>query len=352
MKSFSPQTPSTYIFGALSGVNSPEGSECISSFDCQIECSYSSTCSTSRKKTFSSELVVRLPCLSSILETGKTDDGKDVSDIVLDEYRAPRVHLFGEAAYRYIDSPETRAVTREDLDALMAHCCSTQCRNRFSSNDDVPLRVSLFPTAGGTNLTIRLSRDTIIHDMPRKLVDDIDAGKNVLIFGSPGTGKTTCLRTILKHLDKASKNIVAIDQSDELRSNSLAGTRYYFPPPHTSLADAIHEAIRNHTPSCIVLDEIVTKQDAQAVLHANDRGVQVIATTHAASEGQVVSSPLLTTLNGGRREAALSDGEAKKNGGKFLVERRSDPTFHTLYDVRKKKVSSTAHVVDKALEQK
>jgi stage III sporulation protein SpoIIIAA len=94
----------------------------------------------------------------------------------------------------------------------------------------------------------------------------------------------------------------------------------------------------------------VTKQDAQAVLHANDRGVQVIATTHAASEDEVASSPLLSILNGGRREAAVSDTVAKKNGGrKFVVERCADPAFQTLYDVRKKKVSHTAHVVDKAL---
>lgn len=333
--SFSPHTP--LLFGVPSGVNSPESSLC-DGYDGGL----GGTVRTRAYPSLMEELVARMPALAMVVQTGRFEHGL-VSDIVLDEHTCPRVHLFGESVYRYVAS-ETK-VTREIIDACMTHCTPTTCHNRFSSDDQH--RVSVFPTSTGTNLTIRLTRQSIDHEMPKKLCDDIDGGKNVLIFGAPGTGKTTCLRTVLRHLDAKARNAVAIDQSDELRCPGI-GSRVF--SPSGSLSDAIHEVIRNHTPSCIVLDEIVTKQDALAVLHANDRGVQVIATTHASSVDDIAASPLLTSLNGGRREAAVSDGSAKKNGGhKFVVERRTAPVFASIYDVRKKTVHSTVHVIDKAL---
>lgn len=348
MKSISPNTPpGLELFGALSGINSPESSLCYEYAE-----SRSSTSRDTLRETCLEELVARLPCLEPVLEKAfhpGDDPGEIVSDIVLDEHKAPRIHIFGEASYRYIDSPCTK-VTRDTIDAVLQHCTETLCHNRFASDDPIPHRVSVFPTSTGYNATIRLRRDFVTHTLPKRLVDDIDAKKNVLIFGAPGSGKTTCLRTVLAHLDTHRINVVAIDQSDELRSDMI-GSRY-FSATTQSLADSIHEVIRNHTPSCLVLDEIVTSADAQAVLYARDRGVQVIATVHAASESDVASSPLLMSLNGGRREAAVSDACAKKNGGhKFMVERRTDPVFQTLYDVRKKRVANTCHVVDASLRQ-
>lgn len=281
------------------------------------------------------------PALEKVMTDGTHADGY-VSDVVLDVGRAVRLHMFADRTYRVL--PDA-IVDQAAVDRLVAFCSATRCTNRFRVDGLPGCRVSLMPTLTGYNLTLRLARLDLVHEFPASFLRALKQGKNVLIFGAPGSGKTTCLRSVLRVLDADRINAVAVDQSDELAVDG--GTRVCF--PEATLAEGILEVVRNHTPAVVVLDEIVSKADVTAVMHANDRGVQLIATTHASSIDHICSNPLFVQMNGGRREAAVGDQAAEKVGGKFLVERRSAPTFSFAYDVRAKKLHDLVAAIDKRL---
>lgn len=302
------------------------------------------TVHATRKLTdFTEFLMSAFPELEPILATGKWCD-EFVSDIVLDQGRPVRLHLFAQPKYVYLD---TRPVDKEDVDAIMAMCQMTRCANRFRIVGQNGYRLSLLPTLDGYNVTIRLSRVDLVHEFPKSFTTHLFKGKNILIFGAPGMGKTTSLRSAMRLIDEQCLNCVAIDQSDEL---NVPGTNVRLFYPEKSLGGGILEAVRNHTPNTIILDEIVTKDDVAAVMNSSDRGVQVIATTHANSIEHIIENPVFLSLNGGRREAAVGDETMRKSGNKFLVERRNAPTFDFVYDVRKKKMYDLAKYIDSALQ--
>jgi len=295
----------------------------------------------SSSSSFESALVGRFPALRDVVSSGKLGD-LFVSDIVLDQKKPVRLHVFGERTYKTIDGT---TVEKDDIDHLMSFCSSTRSPNRFRIAGLPGYRVSLLPTLDGFNMTVRLARLDLKHQFPASFLRQLRLRKNVLIFGAPGSGKTTCLRSILHELDASQENVVAVDQSDELAVN--CNTRVCF--PDNGLADGILEVVRNHTPSCIVLDEIVNKAEVTAVMHANDRGVQIVASTHASSVDNICANPAFVNLNGGRREAAVGDHQADKSGRKFLVERRAPPCFQYAYDVRAKKMYDLTAAIDKHL---
>ena len=289
-------------------------------------------------------LVAAFPELEDIMETGKLGDAF-VSDIILDESKPIRVHLFSDPRYQYLD---TRPVDREDIDAITSMCIATRCTNRFRITGYNGYRLSLMPTLNGYNMTIRLSRVDLVHEFPKSFVAQMDKGKNILLIGAPGTGKTTCLRSVMRMVDDRCLNCVAIDQSDELH---VPGTNVRVLYPENGLSGGILEAVRNHTPSVIIMDEIVSKNDVAAIMNSSDRGVQIIATTHANSIDHVIENPIFLAMNGGRREAAVGDETMRKSGGnKFLVERRTNPTFDYVYDVRMKKVFDLRKHIDASLQ--
>jgi stage III sporulation protein SpoIIIAA len=297
------------------------------------------------RETFTECIVTMFPELDQVMETGRLEPDRYVSDIVLDESKPVRLHIFSEREYVYL---QTRPVSREDIDTVASFCDMTRCQNRFRVRDAPGYRVSLLPTLNGFNVTIRMARLDLCHDFPMGFLTQLAKRKNILIFGAPGSGKTTCLRSVMRVLDEKHVNAVAIDQSDELSMSSI-GIRVHY--PDNSLSDGILETVRNHTPACILLDEIVTKADVAAVMNSNDRGVQIIATTHASTIANIISNPIFLNMNGGRREAAVSDTEVKKTGNKFLVERRTSPTFEYVYDVRAKKLYNLEQVIDNELKK-
>jgi len=114
--------------------------------------------------------------------------------------------------------------------------------------------------------------------------------------------------------------------------------------------DTIMEAVRNHTPSTIIVDEIVTKWEVDAVVSAAARGVRIIATTHASSIGDIVSNPVFRSACGAIQDATVTDSRAKANGGKKTIRERTSPVlFSHTYGLRTREmdtnVSSTIDTI-------
>ena len=204
-------------------------------------------------------------------------------------------------------------------------------------------------------LTMRKHSTFDIHDV---LTDDmksaIPLGRSTLVFGPPGSGKTTTLRAIAEYMSTyARRRVVVVDESGELGGGGsiptgIGSARRICVHPGTTHADAIDHAVRNHTPSVVIIDELLTEADAAAAMRAASRGVQLIATTHAKSVADLVSNPAMIELTGGRQHAAVTDDTAAQTGSKFASARTTNSVFGMAIDVAGKRV---IHNFDKVVDQ-
>lgn len=204
-------------------------------------------------------------------------------------------------------------------------------------------------------LTMRKHTTFDIHDvLTDEMKSALPMGKSTLLFGPPGSGKTTALRAISEYLSAyARRRVIVVDESGELGGGDslptgIGSARRICVHPGLSHADAIDHAVRNHTPSVIIIDELMTEADAAAAMRAASRGVQLIATTHARSVADIVSNPAMVELTGGRQHAAVSDDTASQTGSKFASARTTRSVFEMAIDVAGKRV---VHNFDKVVDQ-
>lgn len=202
-------------------------------------------------------------------------------------------------------------------------------------------RVSMLYDFNGSvvGATLRLGRHLNMHDvLPDDLKTVIAMGKSVILFGPPGTGKTTLLRAISEYAgDYVPKRTVVVDASGELGgvgTNVLGQyTRRACVPPGSSMPETMMHAIRNHTPQVLVVDELVTPSDTAAAQTCSARGIQLVASAHAMSLETLITNPVFRDrLFGGIQHAAIGDTEAKMLGTKFVKERKCEPVFEAAYD--------------------
>lgn len=174
------------------------------------------------------------------------------------------------------------------------------------------------------------------------LKDLIDAGQNILILGSPGSGKTTKLRDAARYLSTdCQARVVIVDTSNEIAgdgniSHEAVGRSRRLQVPHDKTQHVVMiEAVENHTPEIIVIDEISTSQEAQAARTIAQRGVQLIATAHGRKLEDLFNNPPLVDLVGGINTVTLSDDVAKQRGlsSKTIQERKFDPTFTVVVEL-------------------
>src|SRR3954453_6602373 len=165
--------------------------------------------------------------------------------------------------------------------------------------------------------------------------DIVEQGQSILILGRPGVGKTTLLREIARVLaDEANKRVVVVDTSNEIAGDGDI--------PHPGIGRArrmqvartaeqhavLIEAVENHMPQVIVIDEIGTELEAAAARTIAERGVQLVATAHGNSLGNLLVNPTLSDLVGGIQTVTLGDEEARRRGTqKSILEPKAPPTF-------------------------
>jgi stage III sporulation protein SpoIIIAA len=175
-----------------------------------------------------------------------------------------------------------------------------------------------------------------------KVIEDlVQSGKSILLLGGPGVGKTTMLREAARVLaDNFSKRVIIVDTSNEIAGDGDI--------PHPAIGHArrmqvttparqhavMIEAVENHMPEVIVIDEIGTELEAQAARTIAERGVQLIGTAHGNTLENLMMNPTLSDLIGGIQTVTLGDEEAKRRGTqKSILERTSQPTFDIVVEI-------------------
>ncbi|OGI18037.1 MAG: hypothetical protein A2255_09310, partial [Candidatus Melainabacteria bacterium RIFOXYA2_FULL_32_9] len=165
--------------------------------------------------------------------------------------------------------------------------------------------------------------------------------KSILFLGKPGVGKTTKLREIARLLsDNLGKRVVVVDTSNEIAGDgdiphcAIGKSRRMQVPSPERQKDVMIEAVENHTPEVIVVDEIGTEAEAQAARTIAERGVMLIATAHGNTLENLIKNPTLSDLVGGVSTVTLGDDEARRRATqKTVLEREKQPTFDVVVEI-------------------
>ncbi|MBF2022345.1 MAG: AAA family ATPase [Hydrococcus sp. C42_A2020_068] len=250
-------------------------------------------------------------------------------EVVMDLGRLPEARFPNEAVYLG-DVP----VSKEDLQYSIDRVGTFSGDNRAGIERTLH-RISAIRNRTGeiVGLTCRVGR--AILGTIEAIRDLVETGKSILLLGRPGVGKTTALREIARVLaDEFHKRVVIIDTSNEIAGDGDI--------PHPAIGRArrmqvarpelqhqvMIEAVENHMPEIIVIDEIGTELEAMAARTIAERGVQLVGTAHGNRIENLIKNPTLSDLVGGIQAVTLGDEEARRRGSqKTVLERKAPPTF-------------------------
>lgn len=259
----------------------------------------------------------------------------ELLEIILDLGRSPQARYPAAAVHL-----SNRPVAREDLDAVISVVGEFGADNRAGIEGTLH-RISAIRNRRGEiiGLTLRVGRAVFgTIDLIRDLVE---SGKSLLLLGRPGVGKTTKLREVARVLaDDFGKRVVVIDTSNEIAGDGdiphpAIGSARRMMVPHPDRQHAVMiEAVENHMPEAIIVDEIGTATETMAARTIAERGVQLIGTAHGNTLENLVMNPTLSDLIGGVQSVTLSDEEARLRGTqKTVSERKAPPTFDIVVEI-------------------
>jgi stage III sporulation protein SpoIIIAA len=250
-------------------------------------------------------------------------------EVVLDLGRLPEARFFGGVEY-LAEVP----VSHADLEHCIQRVSSFGDDNRAGIAKTLH-RISAIRNRSGTiiGLTCRVGR--AVFGTIGLIRDLVETGQSILLLGRPGVGKTTALREIARVLaDDLQKRVVIIDTSNEIAGDGdiphpAIGRARRMQVAHSEAQHRVMiEAVENHMPEVIVIDEIGTELEALAARTIAERGVQLVGTAHGNRLENLIKNPTLSDLIGGIQSVTLGDEEARRRGSqKSVLERKAPPTF-------------------------
>lgn len=280
----------------------------------------------------------------------KLGRASDLIEIVMDLGRLPEARFpDGEDCL----SPEE--ITRDDLQHVIDNIGDFGADNRAGIERTLH-RISAIRNRKGTviGLTCRVGR--AVYGVIDIIQDIITSGSSLLLLGRPGVGKTTLLREASRVLSDKQR-VVIVDTSNEIAGDgdiphpSIGRARRMQVATPTLQHEVMIEAVENHMPEAIIIDEIGRELEAVAARTIAERGVQLIGTAHGNTLENLLMNPTLSDLVGGIDTVTLSDEEARRRGTqKTVLERKAPPTFDVLIEIQERQRMIVHHKVAEAVD--
>ncbi len=270
-------------------------------------------------------------------------------EVVLDLGRRPEAR-FPDSEVMLLD----REIDESDIAHVVEHIGTFGDDNRAGIERTLH-RISAIRNRNGkiVGLTCRIGR--AVYGTIEIINDFVESGKSILIMGRPGIGKTTMLREAARVLaDDLGKRVVVVDTSNEIAGDgdiphpAIGKARRMQVRTPSMQHEVMIEAVENHMPQVIVIDEIGTELEAQAARTIAERGVQLIGTAHGNNLDNLMLNPTLSDLIGGIQSVTLGDEEARRRRTqKSVLERKAPPTFDVIIEIQdRERVTVHADVAD------
>ncbi|MFC1953649.1 R3H domain-containing nucleic acid-binding protein [Chloroflexota bacterium] len=264
------------------------------------------------------------------------DDIYELLEVILDLGRIPEARFPQREVFLNL-----KEVSEKDIEHVSSRIGSFGDDNRAGIERTLH-RISAIRNRQGRiiGLTCRVGR--AIFGTIKVIEDLIISGKSIMLLGRPGVGKTTMLREVARVLaDDFKKRVIIVDTSNEIAGDgdiphpAIGHARRMQVTTPTQQHAIMIEAVENHMPEVIVIDEMGTEPETQAARTIAERGVQLVGTAHGNTLENLIMNPTLSDLVGGIQSVTLGDDEAKRRGTqKSILERISQPTFDIVVEIQ------------------
>jgi len=280
----------------------------------------------------------------------EANQAEDLLEVVMDLGRLPEARFVN----REVVLRDEEIIT-QDIEHVVSRISDFDEDNRAGIERTLH-RISAIRNRKGriVGLTMRVGR--AVYGTTDIIQDIIESGKSMLLLGKPGVGKTTMLREVARLLAEK-KRVVIVDTSNEIGGDgdiphpAVGRARRMQVPAPALQHEVMIEAVENHMPEVIVIDEIGRELEAMAARTIAERGVQLIGTAHGNALDNLLLNPTLADLVGGIESVTLSDEEARRRGTqKTVLERRAPPTFDVLVEIQDWQQLAVRHDVAQAVD--
>jgi len=293
-------------------------------------------------------LAVLPPPIEASLKVANKSE--DLLEIILDLGRQPEARFVGHEI-----ALSEEEVTSDEIEHIVSRISEFDDDNRAGIARTLH-RISAIRNRKGdiVGLTCRVGR--AVYGTINIIQDIVESGQNILLLGGPGVGKTTMLREVARVLAE-NKRVVIVDTSNEIGGDgdiphpAVGRARRMQVETPALQYEVMIEAVENHMPEVIVIDEIGRELEALAARTIAERGVQLVGTAHGNTLDNLMQNPTLCDLIGGIQAVTLSDEEARRRGTqKTVLERKAPPTFDVVVEIQDWHHLAVHHDVAKAVD--